>query len=176
MIPGSTTKPWATFEAKAELNNSLDGESFIDDLKKIVDPHPHLAFITGAYGVEEHTFFDDYYFRVVYKSDLPAEQASDEMKNALWRAEPNVISSWLSLQISEATTAVDVAEGIAQDTAEVAQQVASGAKTVAGIAQNLGEATPSLVGNLHLIVIGGAVLAVVAAGFYFGPIILARFR
>jgi hypothetical protein len=174
MLPGTTTRTWTEYQARADLNNNIDLEVFPDRLKELIDPHPHLSLVTWSAGVDEGIFYDDYYIVIKFKSDLPQADASDEMKAAIDVASPGIVTSWFLLKVSQAETSVDVVTSIAEDTKEVATKVGEGAKTAANIAVGVAESTPSLVSNFHWIALSAAAIALVAGAFYFAPIIFAR--
>lgn len=174
MKPGITTTTWTLYEARADLHSNVDTETFLDRIKSLVDDHPHLAIIGGAFGKEEGWISDDYYVKIKYKSDLPEAQASDVMRSAIDVATPNIVISWITLKVDQAETSVDVATGIAKDTKDVAITAVDVAKKTKEIAVGVAEASPSLVKNFHWIALAAAGIAVVAAAFYFAPIIFAR--
>lgn len=171
MLSSPETAPWAEFEIQAELNSWIDRETINQRIAEVVSPMPHLVFLWASTGETDEGFFSftSYYANARFKSDLPEEQAHDLMKSAVDAAMPGTIESWLSLQIVHAETTVQVAQGIAKDTAEVAATVSESAGKVGSAAMGVIEAAPTLAKNAHWIAIGLGVTAVVIGLLYFGP-------
>ncbi len=185
MLASATTKSWAEFEAKATLHSAIDREDFLPNLKTVAMPNRHIVITGGAAGEEEGIFFDDYYFRVKYKSDLPEEQAGDLVRDLCEEVTPGIISSFMNRQVVAAQIVADGAMETGQDVLDFAGEAGDLAIEINGKIKDRVDKTidqydaiidsgTSILGNLHWIVLGVAAIAIVGGAVYFAPLIMAR--
>lgn len=89
MKPSKATRDWNKYELRGTHHGAGTQEQ--DRVKELMDPMPHLS-LTYVNVAEE--WDGDEGYKLVYKSDLPEEEAREKAEEVMSEAMPGAVSSW----------------------------------------------------------------------------------